>query len=189
MTLNPTEMRTFMEAINSEKEPIDEAGGVIDKTMAAFGGKKAKGRVETEKERKHIEDGWKEYQGAQGVDEHDPEAFKDFLTYWNFSEPEIEQIMTMPFNPKDSLLRAARIQHRSGKGVTGPERGGPFVQEHPGGDDFESIISFYQKGLGGNIRQLQLELAAIKKPDQISNDPLAMLGFAYLTANGKTKKR
>ena len=189
MTLNPTEMRKFMESIEPSEHTLDEAGGIVDKTLAAFGGKKAKGRVDVEKERKHIEDGWKEYQGAHDVAADDPEAFKDFLAYWNFDDDEINQIVTFPFNLRASLLKAARIQHRSGKGITGAERGGPFIQKKPGGDDFESIISFYQKSLGGNVRQLQLELASIKKKDQLKNDPLAMLGFAYLTATGKTKRR
>jgi len=181
--------RNASETVPVHKVQVQEAGGIIDKTVAAFGGKAAKGRVDVEKERKHILDGWKEFAGAQGYSNTDVEGFKDFLTYWNFDNDEIDKIVGKPFNLNNSLKIAAKMQYRSGKGITGTERGGPFKQAAPTGDDYESIIKFYTSSLGGNAAQLQLELASIKKPEQLGSDPLAMLGYAFMKAGGKGKKK
>lgn len=180
------DMRKLMETIEQgENIELDEAGGIIDKGMAALGSKKAKGKVDTKKEFNQIMDGWKEYMGAQDIKKNDVEGFKKFLAYWNFDSNEINDIITQPFNVKDSISAAAKIQWQSGKGVTGKERGGPFKQA-PKGDDYDSIIQYYVKTLGGNMSTLKGELASVKNAKQLNNDPLGMIGWSYLKA-GKGK--
>lgn len=172
------------ETVPVHRVQVQEAGGIIDKTMAALGSKAAKGRVAVGKEKKDILAGWKEFAAAQEYKNDDVEGFKDFLVYWNFNSEEIDKIVTEPFKIKDSLKIAAKLQHRSGKGVTGAERGGPFKQK-PTGDDYKSIIKFYTSELKGNAASLQAEFASVKSIDQISGDPLAALGYAFMKANGK----
>lgn len=184
------EMRKFMQTslVLNESEQVDEDGGLIDKLKAAFGGEEAKGRVDVENERKSVLKSWKRFMGAQRLEKDDPEGFKKFLAYWNFSGSEIDEIISEPFNLDNSLLKAAQIQYLSGKGVTGAERGGPFKQDKPAGDDLDSILTFFKKSLGGDAAKLSVELSAVNKPAQLSNDPLGMLGYAFLTAS-KTKGR
>jgi len=178
------DMRKLMETIShGEQDDINEAGGVIDKTLAKFGNKRAKGKVDVNNEKNSIEDGWKEFAGAQDFDNKNVEGFKDFLQFWNFNGPEIDSIVTEPFNIKQSLKNAAKIQHKSGKGVTGERDGRPAPT--PSNDDYKSIIKFYTNDLKGNVASLELEMAAIKNPKLISGDPLASLGYAFMKANGK----
>jgi len=179
------DMRKLMETVvGDERQSIDEAGGIIDKTLAKLGSKKAAGKVTRKKEMTNVADGWKTYQGEQGVKKDDPEAFKEFLAYWNFDGDEIDQIMTEPFDLKASLDIAGGIQTKSGKGPTGPERGGPFTNKKPSGDDYNSIMTHYLKTLGGDISILKAEMIqAGKNPKNL--DDLSMIGWAWMQANGK----
>ena len=94
--------------------------------------------------------------------------------------------MTDPFDLKASLVTAAKLQTKSGKGVTGAERGGPFKGK-PAGDDYDSIMTYYVKTLGGNSKMLKAEMVeAGRNPKNL--DILGMLGFAFMDANGKGSK-
>lgn len=187
---NVDNMRKLMETIdNAETQQVDEAGGIIDKMLAKLpGGERAETRVEMKKEIQHIKSGWKKYSTANKLKDDDAEGFKRFLAYWEFDGNEIDEIIgDGAFNIKDSFDRAAQTQWTAGKGPTGAERGGPFKKEAPK-DDIESIMTLYQKTLGGNPALLQAELGAIKKPEQLGDDALAMLGYSFMKASGKGKK-
>lgn len=179
-------MRKFMETVDTaEKHQIDE--GIVD----TFKDIVAKGETKTEikKELRHIKRGWIKFSTANKLEDDDVEGFKKFLAHWNFDGNEIDEIIgDGVFNIDSSFDRAAQLQWNAGKGVTGADRGGPFKQTTTPKDDPASILAFFQKELGGNAAQLQVELAAVKNPEQLGNDPLAMLGYAFLKASGKGKK-
>lgn len=185
------DMRKLMEAVgNAETQQVDEVGGVIDKTLAALGGKSAGKRVDFKKEQKHIKQGWKDWEGDRKVSDpafkkNDPKSFKEFLAYWEFSGEEIDQIAAEPLDIKKALPIAAKIQFLSKKGVTGEKRGGPVKK--PTGDDYDAIMTYYVKTLGGNSAMLKAEMVeAGRNPKGL--DVLGMLGFAFMDANGKGSK-
>jgi len=194
-----SDMRKFMEAVDPTKKSLDEApGGIIDKGLAAIGIDSAKTRVKSKKdsdigkeevgkELDSIRSEWDKYRGSQGIEDSDVEGFKEFLDYWNFNNSEIDRIISEPFDMEKSLEVAAKIQHKSRKGVTGQARGGPDTNKKPAGDDFESIMKHFSSVYGGNGMMLQAEFNDIKKADQLS-DPWAKMGWAYLKAGNKGKK-
>lgn len=169
-----------------EQANLDEAGGILDKALAALKNKGAKGRIAVEKERKQILDGWEEYAGAHGLKNKDAEGFKKFLAYWNFDTNEINNIVSGGlFKLKDVLLTAAKIQWESGKGVTGEERGGPFKKDVSTSGDYKAIMAFYTGELKGNATALHAEFKSVTNIDNISADPLESLGYAFMKANKK----
>jgi len=174
--MSNVDMRKLIETVDqSERIDLDETGGFIDKIMAKLpGGEKAETRVQLKKEVDHIKKGWNQYSTIENIKKDDIEGVKGFLTWWNFDSDEIDNIIgdEISFNFNQALDRAAATQWKSGKGATGAERGGPFKQEKPAGDDYASIMQFYTKSLGGNPAMLQAEFAAVKKPQEIGNDPL-----------------
>ena len=196
--MSPNNMREFIEKIKFLDEAdeseydalisLEEARGFIQGMK--HGWTKAETKQELKKEKKNIEDGWVRFSTAKNIDDDDVEGFQKFLEWWNFDAREINEIIgdELTFDLDDALDRAASVQWESGRGVTGKKRGGPFKKPASLGGDLGSVLSYYQKSLGGNTLQLQAELSAISRRSQLGGDPLATLAYDFLKKGGKGKE-
>jgi len=196
------DLRKYIQIIESQ-EQLDEAGGFLDKMLSGLGGipglrqigAGAKGRVEAKEIGDTLKLAWIKYAAKTRKDKKDPEAVKDFFRQVGLNDNDIASIEGLD-GPRADLKTA----FRSGAAVVS-ELMGPFddagtkdtrtskeIKGRPTGVDLESNTTYFEKKLKGNPAIARKEALKIRRnPKAYKDKPLALLGWAYLEANGLEK--
>ena len=205
------DLRKYIQIVESQGQ-LDEAGGFIDKMLSKLGGipgfsdvaSGAEGKVGHKEVSRILRKAWVKHAAGIKKNKKDPEAIKDFFREFGLDEFEISSIEGLD-GPKADLktvfasgsaiaikktgsdvARTSVMKKSAKRAVKGAVKGAPKkIKDRPTGADFESNAAYFKQKLGGNGVNAQKEALKIRKnPKAYKDRPLALLGWAYLEANG-----
>ncbi len=199
------DLRKYIQIVES-KEQLDEAGGFLDKIISNLGGipglsdiaAGAEGRVEAKDISKILRRTWVKYAAKTDKDKKDPEAVKEFFKQVGLDDNDIASIKGL-----DGLRADLKIAFRSGATVVSELMGAindtetkktkkikksKEIKGRPTGADLDSNVTYFKQKFSGNTANLRKEALRIRRNPKVYKDrPLALLGWAYLEANGLEK--
>jgi len=193
------DLRKYIQIVESQ-EQLDEAGGFLDRMLSGLGGipglsdiaDTAAGKVEAKDISKILRSAWVKYAAKTRKDKKDPEAVKEFFKQVGLDDNDIASIEGLD-GPRADL----KLAFTSGATVVS-ELMGAFADEkpkkskkskeikgRPTGVDLESNTTYFKQKLSGNPENARKEALKIRRnPKAYKDRPLALLGWAYLEANG-----
>lgn len=204
------DLREYIQIIESQGQ-IDEAGGFIDKMLSKLGripglsdiAAGAEGKVGHKEVSKILRKAWVKHAAGIKKNKKDPEAIKDFFREFGLDERDIASIEGLD-GPKADLKAAfasgsAIAIKKTGSDVAGTSvmkksakraaKAAPKeIKDRPTGVDFDSNAAYFERKLSGNAKQAYKEALRVRRNPKVYKDrPLALLGWAYLEANGLKK--
>jgi len=201
------DLRKYIQIVESQ-EQLDEAGGAVDKMLSKLGGipglsdvaSAAQGKVGKKQVSKLLRKAWVKHAAGTDQNKKDPEAIKDFFREFGLDDSEIASIEGLD-GPTADLKTAfasgsAMALSKVGSDVAGTAGSGGIarikepeeMKGRPTGVDLDSNITYFKQKLSGNTTNLRKEALRIKRSPRVYKDrPLALLGWAYLQANGLEK--
>lgn len=196
------DLRNYIQIVESQGQ-LDEAGGFLDKILSGLGGipglkqigAGAAGRVEAKEIGDTLKLAWIKYAAKTRKDKKDPEAVKEFFKQVGLDDNDIAAIKGLD-GPRADL----KLAFTSGAAVVS-ELMGAFadaetkktkkpkeIKGRPTGVDLDSNVTYFKQKLSGNTANLRKEALRIRRNPKVYKDrPLALLGWAYLEANGLEK--
>jgi len=193
------DLRKYIQIVESQ-ERTDEAGGFLDRMLSGLGGipglrqigAGAAGRVEAKEIGDTLKLAWIKYAARTDKDKKDPEAVKEFFKQVGLDDNDIASIEGLD-GPRADL----KLAFTSGATVVS-ELMGAFadtktkktkkskeIKGRPTGIDLESNTTYFKQKLSGNPENARKEALKIRRnPKAYKDRPLALLGWAYLEANG-----
>lgn len=201
------DLRKYIQIVESQ-EHLDEAGGPIDKMLSKLGGipglsdiaSAAQGKVGKKQISKLLRKAWVKHAAGTDKNKKDPEAIKDFFREFGLDGREIASIEGLD-GPTADLKKAfasgsAMAIEKIGSDVAGTSgsriairtKEPQEIKGRPTGADFESNAAYFKQKLGGVGVNAKKEALKIRRnPKAYKDRPLALLGWAYLEANGLEK--
>lgn len=199
------DLRKYIQIVESQ-ERTDEAGGFLDRMLSGLGGipglrqigAGAAGRVEAKEIGDTLKLAWIKYAARTKKDKRDPEAVKEFFKQVGLDDNDIASIEGLD-GPRADL----KLAFTSGATVVS-ELMGAFadtetkktkktkkskeIKGRPTGVDVDSAVTYFKQKLSGNTANLRKEALKVRRnPKAYKDRPLALLGWAYLEANGLEK--
>jgi len=193
------DLRKYIRIVESQ-EQLDEAGGFLDRMLSGLGGipglsdisDTAAGKVEKKEISKTLRSAWVKYAARTDKDKKDPEAVKEFFKQVGFDDNDIASIKGLD-GPRADL----KLAFSSGATVASELMGAladekpkksKAIKGRPTGVDLESTTTYFKQKLSGNPANARKEALKIRRnPKAYKDRPLALLGWAYLEANGLEK--
>ena len=201
------DLRKYIQIVESQ-EQLDEAGGPIDKMLSKLGGipglsdiaSAAQGKVGKKQISKLLRKAWVKHAAGTDKNKKDPEAIKDFFREFGLDDIEIESIEGLD-GPTADLKKAfasgsamaiekigSDVAGTAGSGIATRTKEPKEIKDRPTGVDLDSNVAYFKQKLSGNPTNLRKEALRIKRNPKVYKDrPLALLGWAYLQANGLKK--
>ena len=209
-------MREYIDIINendqNNQQQLNESGGAIDKTLAALGGRAAKGRVALKRYYNDLVGDWREYASEIGLDrgrlfsqnEFPSDEFVDFLkTQQDFDDEmiqsikgldkkraDVEQVMRSAAEAYAKKVRGARLKRRKEEPQDQDmeQAAKAMADDTAKGSDADQASTYFN-AIGGDLEKAtKTANAVIGNPARMKKlDQLQRVGIAYLAARGKLK--
>lgn len=200
----------------NNNEQLDEAGGLLDKPLAALGSRAAKGRMALKQYYKDLLGDWREYAAEIGLDKSQlfsqnnfpTNEFVDFLkSQQGFDNDMVTAVKGLGnrgrADVKQVMQSAAEIYAKKNRGValkkgeeelkaTGADNAKQAAQAMAGdtasGSDIDQAATYF-KSIGGDLdRAVEAGQKVVGDPARVKKlDHLQRVGLAYLAARGKLK--
>ncbi len=198
------DLRNYIQIVESQGQ-LDEAGGFLDRMLSRFGkipglkrtALRAGGRVSTNELANMLRDAWTTHAAATDTREQDSEAIKGFFKRIGLDDSDISELEGLE-GPRADLKRIFQSAAVTIKKIIGPapakvgldkgKKKPKKIKARPTGVDLDSNLRFFKTSLSGNPKNAVNEALRIRKnPKAYKDRPLALLGWAYLEANGLEK--
>lgn len=196
------DLRNYIQIVESQGQ-LDEAGGFLDRMLSKLGGipglkqigAGAEGRVEAKEIGDTLKLAWIKYAAKTDKDKKDPEAVKEFFKQVGLDDNDIASIEGLD-GPRADLKLAftsganvvSELMGAFGDTKTQKTQKTKEIKGRPAGVDLDSNIAYFKQKLRGNPANARKEALKVQRnPKAYKDKPLALLGWAYLEANGLKK--